>query len=98
MLAQSVRPLSLMALLALAALQVSASAAPAGQIVDHPDKLKFEELDYTPPKPGDYRHTLKCGATAYVAENPEVPTFQLTHPRPHRLACTSPWTRPASPT
>ncbi|UCH83760.1 MAG: insulinase family protein, partial [Candidatus Latescibacterota bacterium] len=24
------------------------------------------------------RHTLKCGATAFIAENPEVPTFDLT--------------------
>lgn len=47
-------------------------------IVDHPDDLVFEELEYQPPKPTDYRHELKCGATAYVAENYEVPTFQMT--------------------
>ncbi|MGB8657951.1 MAG: pitrilysin family protein [Candidatus Zixiibacteriota bacterium] len=62
---------------ALAAVLVCASIAPADEIVDHPDKLKFEELKYQPPKPDGYRHTLKCGATAYVAEHPEVPTFEL---------------------
>jgi predicted Zn-dependent peptidase len=50
----------------------------AGRIVDHPDKLKYEELEYDPPDPADYRYTLDCGATAYVAENHEVPTFELT--------------------
>jgi predicted Zn-dependent peptidase len=76
--AQFGRPLSLMALLALAAAPVITAAAPADQIADHPDKLQFEKLNYTPPKPGEYRHKLKSGATAYVAENHEVPTFQLT--------------------
>jgi zinc protease len=64
--------------LTLAALLFSTSVSRAADIVDHPDKLKFEELNYQPPKPDAYRHTLKCGATAYVAENPEVPTFELT--------------------
>ena len=72
------RPLALMALLALAAAPANPAATQAGPIVDHPEKLKYEKLNYTPPKPGDYRHKLKSGATAYVAENPEVPTFQLT--------------------
>ena len=76
--ATPIRSLAVMTLLALAGLQLSASAAPAGSIVDHPDKLKFEELNYSPPKPGEFRHALKSGASAYVAENPEVPTLQLT--------------------
>jgi predicted Zn-dependent peptidase len=78
LIAQFGRALSLMALLALAAAPFIPAAAAAEGIVDHPDKLKFEKLDYTPPKPGDYRHELESGATAYVAENHEVPTFQLT--------------------
>lgn len=77
LIAQFGRPLSLMALLALAVAPVIAATAPADPIVDHPDKLTFEKLDYTPPKPADYRHELKSGVTAYVAENHEVPTFQL---------------------
>ena len=78
LIAQSGRLLSLMALLALAAAPVIAATPPADQIVDHPDELTFEKLDYRPPKPADYRHKLKSGVTAYVAENHEVPTFQLT--------------------
>ena len=66
------------ALLVLASLLVSISPAGAQKIVDHPDKLKFKDLDYKPPKPGDYRHKLACGATAYIAENDEVPIFELT--------------------
>jgi predicted Zn-dependent peptidase len=64
--------------LTLAAMLAAASVVPADEIVDHPDKLTFEELKYQPPRPEDYRHTLECGATAYVAENPELPTFDLT--------------------
>ncbi|UCG51442.1 MAG: insulinase family protein [Candidatus Latescibacterota bacterium] len=72
------RTMSLVTILAVASVLVSASIASAEKIVDHPDKLKFKELKYQPPKPDGYRHTLKCGATAYVAENREVPTFDLT--------------------
>ncbi len=57
---------------------VSAPFLTAGEIVDHPDKLRYEELDYRPPKPADFRYQLECGATAYIAENHEVPTFDLT--------------------
>ncbi len=61
-----------------AALCLPAGPVQAGEIVDHPDKLTFPDLDYQPPKPADYRQTLDCGITAYVAENREVPTFDLT--------------------
>lgn len=71
------RLVPLVMVLALAAVLVSASVAQADKIVNHPDKLKFKELKYQPPKPDGYQHTLKCGATAYVAENPEVPTFEM---------------------
>lgn len=72
------RLVPVLTILALAAVLGSASVVLAEKIVDHPDKLKFKELKYQPPKPDDYRHTLKCGATAYVAENHEVPTFEST--------------------
>lgn len=65
------------ALALLVALAWTAGVA-AGDIIDHPDKLKFKKLDYKPPKAKDYRHKLDCGATAYIAENKEVPTFELT--------------------
>ncbi|MGD8627444.1 MAG: pitrilysin family protein [bacterium] len=68
----------LVAVLTLAALTLPAAPVAAGDIVDHPDKLKFEELKYDPPRPQDYRHTLKSGVTAYIAENRELPTFDLS--------------------
>lgn len=68
----------LVAMMALAAVLVSASVALADKIVDHPDKLKFKEFKYQPPKPDGYRHKLDCGINAYVAENQELPTFELT--------------------
>jgi zinc protease len=61
-----------------AALVVPALLVAAEGIVDHPDKLTFEELKYQPPTPGAYRHTLKSGATAYIAESHEFSTFELT--------------------
>jgi len=72
------RSVALVTILVFAAVLVSASVVLADKIVDHPDKLKYKELKYQPPKPDGYRHTLDCGATAYIAENPEVPTFDLT--------------------
>lgn len=57
---------------------IFAASAGAGEIVDHPDKLKFDELKYEPPDPDDYRHTLKNGIPVYIAENHEVPTFELS--------------------
>ena len=68
---------ALAAILALAVALTVVSNSWAGDIVDHPDKLKFKELNYQPPKPKDYRHQLKCGATAFVAENREVPTLEV---------------------
>lgn len=69
--------LAVTAIPVLAAVVAPAPFALAGKIVDHPDKLEFDDLDYKPPEPDDYRHTLKSGVTAYVAENHEVPTFEL---------------------
>jgi predicted Zn-dependent peptidase len=64
--------------LALAIMLIFVSIPAADEIADHPDNLQFEELDYKPPRPEDYRRTLECGARAYVAENPELPTLELT--------------------
>ncbi|TFH63935.1 MAG: insulinase family protein, partial [Candidatus Zixiibacteriota bacterium] len=72
------RSVALVMTLVLAVVLASASVVQAEKIVDHPEKLKYEELKYQPPKPDGYRHTLKCGATAYVVENSIVPTFELT--------------------
>ncbi len=72
------RSMTLALIAAFAIVLTSNSGILADKIVDHPDKLKYEELKYQPPKPDGYRHTLKCGVTAYVVENPVVPTFELT--------------------
>lgn len=67
--------------LAAAFMAVALMAGPilaADGIVDHPDKLTFKDLAYQPPKPDAYVHTLKCGATAYVSENHDVPTLDVT--------------------
>ena len=66
------------AILALALTLCALPILGANQIVDHPDKLVYQDLKYQPPKPEAYRTTLKCGATAYIAENKEFPTFDLT--------------------
>ncbi|SYZ74377.1 Peptidase M16 domain protein [Candidatus Zixiibacteriota bacterium] len=52
--------------------------AQSDDIVAHPDQLKFKDLNYQPPKAAEYRHTLQCGATAYIIENHETPAFNLT--------------------
>jgi len=67
-----------MIVLAVAVGLIAASGTLTAEIVDHPDKLVFEELNYKPPAPKDYRQALKAGAVAFVAENPEVPTLQVT--------------------
>jgi predicted Zn-dependent peptidase len=72
------RSVVLVTILAFAVALVFPAAGMAGKIVDHPDKLKFKELKFQPPTPDGYRHTLDCGATVYIAENPEVPTFDLS--------------------
>ena len=72
------RPFALLALVVLAAGPALAAEADTNTIVAHPDQLTYTELNYAPPKPGDFRHTLKSGATAYVVENHEVPTLQVT--------------------
>ncbi len=70
-------PVSIVTILLSIAMLVSASVSTAERIVDHPEKLKFKELNYKPPEPDAYRNKLYCGATAYVAENHEIPTFEL---------------------
>lgn len=64
--------------LAMAAVALVCSPVFADKIPDHPDKLKYKDLDFTPPGADEFRHQLKCGATAYIAENHEVPTFDMT--------------------
>jgi len=66
------------AALLLAVSGLAASAMADEPIVGHPSQLTFKELNYQPPRPDAYRHTLRCGVTAYVAENHMVPTFEVS--------------------
>ena len=72
------RLVAFVTILASAMMLVWSAAVVADDIVDHPDKLKFKELKYDPPHPKDFRHALNCGATAYIAENTELPIFDLS--------------------
>lgn len=69
---------ALVTILAFTAVLWSAAGVKADAIVDHPDKLQYKPLNYQPPKPDGFRKALKCGASAYLAENHELPTFELT--------------------
>lgn len=43
----------------------------------HPDDLKFPELEYSPPDRDEFLRTLPSGVPAFIAEDHEVPTFDL---------------------
>ena len=60
-------------LLIAAALQ----AAPAPSIPEHPDKLVFEPLAYTPPRAADHRVVLKNGMVVFIAEDPTLPLVDI---------------------
>ena len=68
--------------LALAVFGMSAAAAapltaqtPA--IPDHPDKLVFAPIAYTPPSAKDSRVVLKNGMVVYIAEDPTLPLVNI---------------------
>jgi zinc protease len=57
------------------------AAAPAGaapQIPDHPDKLVFQPIAYTPPGARDHRVVLKNGMVVYIAEDPALPLVNIS--------------------
>lgn len=47
-------------------------------IPTHPSGLKFETLDYTPPKRDQYRHVLPNGAVAYLVEDHDLPLINVS--------------------
>ncbi len=47
-------------------------------IVPHPKLLKFEPLNYQPPKAAQYRHILSNGAVAYMVEDHVFPLVNLS--------------------
>ena len=60
------------------ALVVLAAAPVAAQIPDHPDKLVFQPIAYTPPKAGDHRVVLGNGMVVFIAEDPTLPLVNLS--------------------
>lgn len=63
--------------LSIAALFVAGTAVLA-EIPDRPEKLKFQELRYDPPKPSDYRFQLKAGPVVYIAEDRALPLVNIS--------------------
>ncbi|MEJ7713025.1 MAG: pitrilysin family protein [Pyrinomonadaceae bacterium] len=56
----------------------AAVAAPSADIPGHPSQLKFQTLDYTPPKRDKYRHVLSNGAVAYLVEDHDLPLVNVS--------------------
>ncbi|MEE2714781.1 MAG: insulinase family protein, partial [Verrucomicrobiota bacterium] len=50
----------------------------AAGIPDRPEKLKFPELKYEPPKGSDYRIKLKSGPVAFVVPSRELPLISVS--------------------
>ncbi|HVF86560.1 MAG TPA: pitrilysin family protein [Pyrinomonadaceae bacterium] len=49
-----------------------------GGIPAHPNDLKFNQLDYTPPKRDKYRRVLSNGAIAYLVEDHDFPLVNVS--------------------
>ena len=54
------------------------TASLGADIPDRPEKLKYPELQFTPPNPTDYRVALKSGPVAYVLPDRELPLVSIT--------------------
>ena len=50
----------------------------AVDIPSRPEKLKFPELKYEPPKGSDYRVELKSGPVAFLVPNRELPLISIS--------------------
>ncbi len=57
---------------------LTASLATAQAIPDHPEKLAFAPLTYTPPVARDQRVVLKNGMTAFLAEDRALPLVNIS--------------------
>jgi len=64
--------------LASAAALLIASGAHAEKIPSHPDKIKYQELDFQPPSPTDHRRELASGVPVYMAKSDEFPLVSIT--------------------
>lgn len=63
-------------LLAVAALAVA--GAGCGSEGPRPEHFTFQPLDYTPPRPEEFRTQLSNGLVVYIAEDHEIPWFNAT--------------------
>jgi len=66
-----------LAILATAASAAAPAVAQQSAIPDHPDKLVFAPIVYTPPSAKDYRVVLKNGMVVYIAEDPTLPLVNI---------------------
>lgn len=55
-----------------------ASGGRAQQIPDHPDKLVFKPLSFTPPAAKDFRLILRNGMVVYIAEDRTLPLVHVS--------------------
>ena len=46
-------------------------------VVDHPSKLRFDDLDFTPPDAAKHRHVLPSGVVVYVVEDRSLPLVDV---------------------
>jgi zinc protease len=69
------RHLVLVLPLALVSLGGPAAAQP---IPDHPDKLQFQPIAYTPPRAADHRVVLKNGMVVFIAEDKTLPLVNIS--------------------
>jgi zinc protease len=74
---KTTRVLLALAILATVASAAAPVAAQTAAIPDHPDKLVFAPLAYTPPSAKDYRVVLKNGMVVYIAEDPTLPLVNI---------------------
>jgi zinc protease len=66
-----------LAILATAASAAAPAVAQPAAIPDHPEKLVFAPIVYTPPSAKDYRVVLKNGMVVYIAEDPTLPLVNI---------------------
>jgi zinc protease len=59
------------------ALMAMAGPASPQAIPDHPDKLTFKPITYTPPRAPDHRVVLKNGMVVFIAEDPTLPLVNV---------------------
>lgn len=62
---------------ALALALVAPLPAGAAKLPDHPDRLKYPDLDYTPPAAKDHRVELKNGMVAYLVPDHALPLVSI---------------------